>query len=174
MSEGAAKRFYQGEVKNFAADPSVIVYYAIQTQLADAKDDSSSIYSNKMPEQDETKYNDIKLTGCRLVGIIPCSDAFGVDLLIEKYQTALQEREEENQEQIKFKDIPGSDQVERPHDPQSAWKQSLSPPLTRLNIDVVADVADGSSFAEGADLDVEEEQDNVERSTPQLTNQYRL
>jgi len=85
MSEGAAKRFYQGEVKNFAADPSVIVYYAIQTQLEDAKDDASGIYLNKMPEEDETKHNHIKLAGSRLVGIIPCSDAFGVDLLIEKY-----------------------------------------------------------------------------------------
>ena len=26
--------------------------------------------------------------GCRLIGIVPCSDAFGVDLLIEEYQHA--------------------------------------------------------------------------------------
>ena len=30
--------------------------------------------------------------GCRLVGMIPCSDAFGVDLLIERYEEALIER----------------------------------------------------------------------------------
>jgi hypothetical protein len=29
---------------------------------------------------------------CRLVGMIPCSDAFGVDLIIERYEEALAQR----------------------------------------------------------------------------------
>ena len=36
--------------------------------------------------------------GCRLVGLIPCSDAFGVDLIIDRYQDALAERAKEQKE----------------------------------------------------------------------------
>jgi len=36
--------------------------------------------------------------GCQLVGMIPCSDAFGVDLIVDKYQKALAAREKEKQE----------------------------------------------------------------------------
>lgn len=31
--------------------------------------------------------------GCRLVGMIPCSDAFGVDLVVDKYEKELKRRE---------------------------------------------------------------------------------
>ena len=30
--------------------------------------------------------------GCKLVGMIPCSDAFGVDLIIERYEESINER----------------------------------------------------------------------------------
>ena len=29
--------------------------------------------------------------GCRLVGYIPCSDAFGVDVILDKYNASLEE-----------------------------------------------------------------------------------
>lgn len=75
MSEGAAKRFYQGQQDNCAHnadDPHVISYYAIKTHHC-----SHGCGSN-IEEQSETTS-----LGCRLVGIIPCSDAFGVDFLID-------------------------------------------------------------------------------------------
>lgn len=28
--------------------------------------------------------------GCRLVGMIPCDDAFGVDLIVDKYEEAIE------------------------------------------------------------------------------------
>lgn len=40
------------------------------------------------------EYNDtITKYSCRLVGMVPCSDAFGVDLIIEKFQKKLAENE---------------------------------------------------------------------------------
>lgn len=36
--------------------------------------------------------------GCRLVGMIPCSDAFGVDLIIQEYDEMIK-REEELQDE---------------------------------------------------------------------------
>ena len=35
--------------------------------------------------------------GCKLVGMIPVSDAFGVDLIVKDYIEALKKREEENE-----------------------------------------------------------------------------
>lgn len=90
MSEGAAKRFYQGqgEVQNNATDPSVITYFVIQPQIESMeKHQLDRLFSQNAESPNKTLSS--TQTGCRLVGIIPCSDAFGVDLLIDKYQAAL-------------------------------------------------------------------------------------
>ena len=44
--------------------------------------------------------------GCKLVGMIPVSDAFGVDLIVTKYEEALKKREEEKELQNRRNETP--------------------------------------------------------------------
>ena len=92
MVEGMAKKFYQGMagVTNDVTfdDPSVINYFVIEP-----------LYQCSMDEDGSPNYHDqdseVKMTfnGTRLVGMIPCSDAFGVDLIIDDYNSKVEQKE---------------------------------------------------------------------------------
>ena len=47
-----------------------------------------------MIDPDEQVYERSQF-GCKLVGMIPVSDAFGVDLIVDDYKKALEKRNEE-------------------------------------------------------------------------------
>ena len=49
-----------------------------------------------MIDPDEQIYESSQF-GCKLVGMIPVSDVFGVDLIVTDYLEALKKREEENE-----------------------------------------------------------------------------
>lgn len=99
MSENAARRFYQGEGQTLdcAVDPSLITYYVVQP----FKVDGYSAESIHKFQQLFTTFENNSLrgidrpmveTGCKLIAIIPCSDIFGVDLLLDKHQDLISER----------------------------------------------------------------------------------
>lgn len=76
LAPGTAGSFYEGEQDMMKAeDPSLIIYWILESEkypdLHPSKLMSSSISED--------------LYGCRLIGFIPCSDIFGVDLILDKY-----------------------------------------------------------------------------------------
>lgn len=96
MSEGQANKFYEGEGESnndAAEDPSVIVYCAVQPifEVEVPKQELLATAINAEHEPEPTR----KVHGVRLVGLIPCSDAFGVDLLVDRYVEALKQVEAE-------------------------------------------------------------------------------
>ena len=84
MVEGQAKKFYQGMagMTNDVAfeDPSVINYFVISATHIKDKDEEENLMAS-INLNDPSQH----LNGTRLCGMIPCSDAFGVDIIIEKY-----------------------------------------------------------------------------------------
>ena len=102
LAEGMAKQFYEGlgglHSDQFE-DPTVVNYFVIEARYeAEADENGSPIgVRHTINESNvlDTSQSDVysvdsrrarTFNGTRLVGIIPCSDAFGVDLIIEKYQ----------------------------------------------------------------------------------------
>ena len=93
MAEGQAQTFYQGEgedtTKGGKDDPSTLIYYIV------AANEYDEIYqAPQMSQINEPEMNDvITKYSCKLVGMVPCSDAFGVDLIIEKFNKKIAENE---------------------------------------------------------------------------------
>jgi hypothetical protein len=87
LASGAANNFYAGEGDNTndgTDDPSLIIYWVIE-----------SVVEQEMPPRKLlTSEDSEELFGCKLIGFIPCSDIFGVDLILEKYQVALSKQKE--------------------------------------------------------------------------------
>ena len=98
MSEGQANKFYEGEGEtDRAEDPSVLVYCAVQPMFdvtAPGRDRPVTAINAEDYEPAPTR----RVHGVRLVGLIPCSDAFGVDLLVDDYKAALQKVTAETEE----------------------------------------------------------------------------
>lgn len=101
MSDNAARRFYQGEgeLLDCALDPSVITYYVVMPVKVEAGQDISASLSNFDQIYANYERNTLRSirrptieTGCKLIAVIPCSDIFGVDLVIDQYQKQLSER----------------------------------------------------------------------------------
>jgi hypothetical protein len=87
LASGAANLFYEGEGESRndgCDDPSVIIYWIIES-IRDHDDSPPSLAINEPSHEEceEDKY------GCRLIGYIPCSDAFGVDLILDKYNKSI-------------------------------------------------------------------------------------
>lgn len=82
LSSGAANSFYQGEGENLNAsvdDPGVLVYYVIRPIIF-VEQELNVAVANEHPiiKQGEN-------FGIKLIGHIPCSDSFGVSLVIDRY-----------------------------------------------------------------------------------------
>ena len=78
LSSGAANNFYAGEGENTndgTDDPSMIIYWIIESVVEQEMPPRRIVISS----DSEEKY------GCKLIGFIPCSDIFGVNLILEKY-----------------------------------------------------------------------------------------
>jgi len=78
---GAANLFYEGEGESRndeCDDPSMIIYWIIE-----------SINEEQSSHEHEHE------AGCRLIGFIPCSDSFGVDLMLDNYKAGLKKVKEE-------------------------------------------------------------------------------
>lgn len=96
LVEGQAKKFYQGvsgHVNDVVFDDhSLINYFVIEPRWnAEVDDDGHPIADTvNLDYQDHHQ----EFHGTRLVGVVPCSDAFGVDLAIEKYSHAIQKKGE--------------------------------------------------------------------------------
>lgn len=90
MVEGQAKKFYQGMAGQtndvIFEDPSVINYFVIEPRYSSPfEDDGSPMYGLQDHELNAEEVEHRHFNGTRLVGMIPCSDAFGVDLIIDKF-----------------------------------------------------------------------------------------
>ena len=98
IQSGAAESFYQGEgeaTSGACDDPSVIVYWIIQTTLMEVDDvpPRNIIPSLNQDASFDKEYKTIY--GNRLIGYLPCSDTFGVDVILDKYQKDLAKKNEE-------------------------------------------------------------------------------
>ena len=63
-------------------DPSMIIYWIVESEKQiDLMPHMSSVISDDF-------------YGCKLIGFIPCSDIFGVDLILDNFQAALKEQKE--------------------------------------------------------------------------------
>lgn len=102
LVNGLAKNFYAGEEESFDTmanqeDPLSINYFVVRTcQDQDQIEDhinSHSPYIHQNLEEDPSKQFKFM---CRLVGMIPCSDAFGVDIIVDEYEAAIQKNHKEN------------------------------------------------------------------------------
>lgn len=97
MSEGQANKFYEGEGESnndAAEDPSVIVYCAVKP-IFEVEVPKQELLATAINAEDYEPEPTRIIHGMRLVGLIPCSDAFGVDLLVERYAEALKKNAEE-------------------------------------------------------------------------------
>jgi hypothetical protein len=89
MAEGQALKFYSGEGElDEAEDPSTASYYIVRV-LQDDNDETSQSLNESSNVQAKVKY------GCRIIGVITCSDAFGVDLVVDQYNDSLAARARE-------------------------------------------------------------------------------
>ena len=80
-ASGAANLFYEGEGESRndeCDDPSMIIYWIIESI-----------------NEEYAAHDHDHEAGCRLVGFIPCSDSFGVDLMLDNYKAALVKVQEE-------------------------------------------------------------------------------
>ena len=78
---GAANLFYEGEGESRndeCDDPSMIIYWIIESI-----------------NEEQSTHDHTHEAGCKLIGFIPCSDAFGVDLMLENYKAGLAKVKEE-------------------------------------------------------------------------------
>lgn len=101
MAEGQANKFFEGEGENTndqCEDPSVIIYYIVQVVEFD-EEERFEAFKSSCPSpilhhghMHQHKY------GCKLVGMIPCSDSFGVDLILERYNGYIAKRKKEEEE----------------------------------------------------------------------------
>ena len=102
LAEGQANKFFTGMSGVNSAqneDPSVINYFVIEPRYEAERDEQGSPtkvrnqINTGMDHQSDAssdfgdRENFHTHYGTRLVGMIPCSDAFGVDLVIENYMT---------------------------------------------------------------------------------------
>jgi len=71
----------------------MIIYWILESEK------SQDLHPNKMMNSNISE----DLYGCRLVGFIPCSDIFGVDLILDKYTEALakQKQTREKKEHVR-------------------------------------------------------------------------
>ena len=87
MAEGLANKFYEGEGENTndqCDDPSVIIYYIVRALEYDEDQPEDKGFNINASEHSPVYHAEaVHKFGCRLVGMIPCSDAFGVDLIID-------------------------------------------------------------------------------------------
>ena len=99
MSEGQANKFYEGEGESnndAAEDPSVIVYCAVQP-IFEVEVPKHELLATAINAEDYEPEPTRRVHGVRLVGLIPCSDAFGVELLVDHYKEALREAADETE-----------------------------------------------------------------------------
>lgn len=99
MSEGQANKFYEGEGENLndaTEDPSVIVYCAVR-QIFEVEVPKEEQLATSINAEDFDPEPMRTIHGMQLVGLIPVSDAFGVDLLVENYTELLKENAKENE-----------------------------------------------------------------------------
>lgn len=105
MTENPAKKFYDGEelpedqraegehLEHDGAAQNVINYCVIQaryeTTVPPPSIINSSINGERVPGLTQP------VVGARLVGMVPCSDAFGFDILISDYQAAVKKVKEQ-------------------------------------------------------------------------------
>lgn len=102
MSEGQANKFYEGEGESnndAAEDPSVIVYCAVQP-IYEIEVPKEELLATAINAEDYEPEPMRTIHGMRLVGLIPVSDAFGVDLLVDKYVDILKNNAKENEERL--------------------------------------------------------------------------
>lgn len=104
MTENPAKKFYDGEelpedqrvegahLEHDGAAQNVINYCVIQARYETAVPPSSIINSSINGERVPGLTRPV--VGARLVGMVPCSDAFGFDILISDYQAAVKKAQE--------------------------------------------------------------------------------
>jgi hypothetical protein len=108
LAEGKARAFYQGIAglnTNKYEDPTVINYYVIEPRYEALHDEGGSPIGRKLnvintglqadnQSESESDFSEALHVhhGTRLVGLIPCSDAFGVDVLADKYATKIEGR----------------------------------------------------------------------------------
>lgn len=87
MAEGQALKFYQGEgdATNGKVDDSSVINYMIVRTLQEEAPGTQKVQTS-INNYCKSEGDHDHQFGCRLVGIIPCSDAFGVDLIISRYQ----------------------------------------------------------------------------------------
>ena len=110
MTENPAKKFYDGEDlpedqraegvhehdgAHEGAAQNVINYCVIQARYETAVPPPSIINSSTNGERVPGLTRPV--VGARLVGMVPCSDAFGFDILISDYQAAVQKAQAQKQ-----------------------------------------------------------------------------
>jgi hypothetical protein len=64
----------------------VIVYWIIKTTLQKVENVPYKNLTSINDEQDIIEEDEQFIYGNRLMGFVPCSDSFGVDLILENYQ----------------------------------------------------------------------------------------
>lgn len=103
MSEGQANKFYEGEGESqndAAEDPSVIVYCAVKP-IFEVEVPKEELLATAINAEDYEPEPTRLIHGMRLVGLIPVSDAFGVDLLVDNYVEQLKVNAKEKEERAK-------------------------------------------------------------------------
>ena len=65
----------------------MIIYWILESEKQVEMISNKTILNSNTSERDD-------FYGCKLIGFIPCSDIFGVDLILEKYTQALAEQKE--------------------------------------------------------------------------------
>jgi hypothetical protein len=102
MTEGQANKFYEGEGESHndaAEDPSVLVYCAVRPIFEVEVPKEEQLATSINAEDYDPEPTRI-IHGMRLVGLIPVSDSFGVDLLVENYEQKLKQNAEENEARL--------------------------------------------------------------------------
>jgi hypothetical protein len=93
IASGAAESFYQGEgeaTNDGCDDPSVIVYWIVETTLQEVEDVPPRMLITNVQDEIELDSGEPNfIYGNKLIGYLPCSDSFGVDLILENYQKEL-------------------------------------------------------------------------------------
>ena len=100
MSEGQANKFYEGEGESHndaTEDPSVIVYFAVKP-IYEVEVPKVELLATSINAEGYEPEPTRQVHGMRLVGLIPCSDAFGVDLLVDHYTAAIKKNAQEKEQ----------------------------------------------------------------------------
>lgn len=127
LAEGKARAFYQGMGglnSDEYEDPTVINYYVIEPRYESREDEDGSpvaprhnintgIQEPRGADSDSMSHLSQMHVhyGTRLVGMIPCSDAFGVDLLTDKYAAKVTARRASHKKMDDLMDHMGRSQV---------------------------------------------------------------